>query len=217
MMEITTNRPLDENILKVMKNTIEDTKNIQVLNIFINDNDVYGVYLNSLQHSLSFLQIPELTISTDIDGHNITFIELGFLLRNIYQTGKISLYNWLLHSSDIKCNANELYNDLLNCVRRNPPLNLIKSTIINNFDEAMETNDKKIVLGLVQQFYMLSEIDDFDVELDNEINDQNDMIKVKNQLNYLKQELQSKKYDKISEKKVNDINNLYVDLQLLQK
>ena len=50
MMEITTNRKLDNNILTVIKDTLEESKQITVLNIFIEDDDVYGVYLNSLEH-----------------------------------------------------------------------------------------------------------------------------------------------------------------------
>lgn len=215
-MEIITNKhTINDTILNVIKDTLEESKNIKVVNIFVEDDDVYGIYLNSLEHSLSFLQIPELTISTDIDGHYITFIELGFLLYNIYNHGTLSLYNWLLHLPDISCNNDVLYNDLVDCVKENPPLYLAKSMIINHFDDVINSNDKKEILEFVQQLYDLDALDSFDVKLDNHIEDMNDMIRIKNELGHLKQELQSKKYDKISEKKINDINQLYVSLQLL--
>ena len=213
MMEITTNRKLDNNILTVIKDTLEDSKQITILNIFIEDDDVYGVYLNSLEHSLSFLQVPEFTIHTEIDGHYITFIELGFLLRSIYNEGTLSLYNWLLHPADIECVTCPLYNDILELVQDNPPLNLTKMVIINQFDDVINSNDKQKILELVQQLYDLRAINYFDMELDNQIDDMNDMIRIKNQLNAAKQTLQNIKYDKISEKKIHDINNLYISLQ----
>ena len=213
MMEITTNRKLDNNILTVIKDTLEESKQITVLNIFIEDDDVYGVYLNPLEHSLSFLQVPEFTIHTEIDGHYITFIELGFLLRSIYNECTLSLYNWLLHPADIECTTYPLYNDILELVQNNPPLNLTKMVIINQFDDVINSNDKQKILELVQQLYDLRAIDYFDMEFDNQIDDMNDMIRIKNQLNAAKQTLQNIKYDKISEKKIHDINNLYILLQ----
>lgn len=212
---ITSKHTINDTILNVIKDTLEESKNIKVVNIFVEDDDVYGIYLNSLEHSLSFLQIPELTINTEIDGHYITFIELGFLLYNIYNHGTLSLYNWLLHTSDISCDNNTLYNDLIDCVRENPPLYLAKSIIINHFDNVINSNDKKEILEFVQQLYDLDALDSFDIEINNNIENMNDIIRIKNELGYFKQELQSKKYDKVSEKKINDINQLYVSLQLL--
>ena len=213
-MEITTNRPINDSILEVIKDTLEESKGIKILNIFVEDNDVYGIYVNSLQDSLSFLKIPNLSINTDIDGHYITFVELGFLLRSIYYEGALSLYNWLLRNPDIACDTNSIYNDLIQCVKDNPPLYLAKSVIINCFDDIIDSKDKKEVLEFVQKLKDFNIFDSFDVSIDSNIENDNDMIRVKNQLSYFKQELQGKEYKKISEKKINDINDLYVSLQI---
>lgn len=213
-MEITTNRPINDSILEVIKDTLEESKGIKILNIFVEDNDVYGIYVNSLQDSLSFLKIPNLSINTDIDGHYITFVELGFLLRSIYYEGALSLYNWLLRNPDIVCDTNSIYNDLIQCVKDNPPLYLAKSVIINCFDDIIDSKDKKEVLEFVQKLKDFNIFDSFDVSIDSNIENDNDMIRVKNQLSYFKQELQGKEYKKISEKKINDINDLYVSLQI---
>lgn len=208
------NRPINNSVLKVIKDTLEESKQITILNIFVEDNDVYGIYLNSLEHSLSFLQLPELSINTDIDGHNITFIELGFLLRSVYQNGALSLYNWLLHDSDIDCVHNYTYNNLIDVVRDNPPLYLVKSVIIKNFENIMSSNDKKKILQFIQQLKDFCLFDTFDIEINDNIEDVNDIIRIKNQLSNFKQELQSRKYDKVSEKKIHDIDDLYINLML---
>ena len=159
--------------------------------------------------------MPDLSINTDVDGHYITFIELGFLLRSIYREGALSLYNWLLRPSDIKCDNNAIYNDLIECVQSNPPLYLAKSVIINHFDDIINSKDKKEILEFVQRLNDFNAFDSFDVDIDNTIDNDNDIIRIKNQLSYFKQELQNKEYQKISEKKVNDINQLYISLQIL--
>ena len=176
---------------------------------------MYGIYLNSLQHSLSFLQMPELSINTEIDGHYIIFIELGFLLRNIYQKGAMSLYNWLHMNSAISCDNDKLYNDLVQCVKENPPLYIAKSVIMSHFDEVIDSNDEKKILKLVQQLRDLDNFENWGIEIDDSIDDINDIIRIKNTLSVLKQTLLDTKYDKISEKKMNDINDLYVSLQLI--
>ena len=50
-METIMNRPINDSILKVIKDTLEESKDIKILNIFVEDNDVYGIYLNSLENS----------------------------------------------------------------------------------------------------------------------------------------------------------------------
>ena len=71
MMEITTNKPLNLHTLQIIKDGFEEQKNVIVLSLYAENNDVYGIYLNPLSQLLSFIEQPLYSMSTDIDGHNI--------------------------------------------------------------------------------------------------------------------------------------------------
>ena len=101
MMEITTNKPLNLHTLQIIKDGFEEQKNVIVLSLYAENNDVYGIYLNPLSQLLSFIEQPLYSMSTDIDGHNIFMMELGSLLHLVYHNASIQMYQWLCHPSDI--------------------------------------------------------------------------------------------------------------------
>ena len=76
IMEITTNNPITEELLQIVKDSFEEQKNIQVLSLYVEEDKIHGVYILPLQQSLSFTTEPLLDMSTDINGHTIIMEEL---------------------------------------------------------------------------------------------------------------------------------------------
>ena len=207
--EITTNRPIDNTTLRIVKKSFEEQKNIQVLSIYQHNNDIYGVYINNPYDSLSFLNIALTDMSTDIDGHNIFMMELGSILHFIYKNGSTQMFNWLTHPSAIDCSI-DLFYDLLSICSSNPPLNLSSFHLINwidrlnNGDLNMSAND---LMVMVENFMMIE-------PLDIDISDKSNEAVMKNTLNMVRQELKGKTYKKVSEATINRIDQLFIQMQL---
>lgn len=203
------NRPVTTKTLKIVKDGFEEEKNVKVLSIFEEDDAIYGIYITPITEALSFLKNPLYNMSTDIDGHDIYMMELGTLLITSYKYGSMKMYNWLVHDSDIKIES-ELFHDLVsNCINY-PPLNLSTFHIIKHIDRMNSGNLQIPINDLVDMVQDLMIVDPLDID----VSDKSSEVVMKNNLNLVKQELKQKNYTKVSEKILNDIDNLFIYLQL---
>ncbi len=208
-MAITTNKKVDETTLRIVKESFEEQKNVYVLSIYEKDNDIYGIYINNLYDSLSFIQAPLTNMHTDIDGHNIFMMELGLLLTLIYQNGSVQMFNILAHPPSIDC-SNDLFLDLLSLCVNNPPLNLSSFHLIKWIDKL---NSGDLNMSTIDLIDMVEEFDKVD-PLDVDVSDKSNESLMKNNLNLVRQELMEKKYDKITEATINKIDKMFIQLQL---
>lgn len=207
MTVITTNKDIDNDILKIVQEEFERQKKVKILSIYGYGNDIYGVYIAPLSQTLSFYDMPLTTMSTDIDGHDIHLIELGLMLQLIYQKGSIQMYDWLLHESDIKID-NKIYDSLIDRCYNNPPLHINQIYLI---DWTSHMNDGTLDMDVKKLFYLYQLFDKYYsigiVDSDNEVD-------MKNQINKASQKLKSEEFRKISEFVVYEIDKLFIQLQL---
>ena len=201
---IKSGNPLSNtDIIQVIVDVMEE-KGIKVCSCYMDGNDIYGVYINSIFDGLSFLRIPQRNIYTDIDGHNIYFVELGALLRYSYQHGSMKMYSILSTNTDIDCDIDESYQSIVELVTENPPLHIGKLRLLNMLDTVLDDDyDGDITLNEVTQLVDdFNKVDDigFSVTSDND-------IEMRNQLNKFRQELKTQEYKKVSEKKINEIDH----------
>lgn len=208
-MEITTNKKIDKTTLTIVKESFEEQKNICVLSIFEEDNNIYGIYINNPYDSLSFINAPLYNMSTDIDGHNIFMMELGTILHLIYRNGSLQMFNWLMHLSSIDC-SNDLFLDLVNICFANPPLLLSSFHLINWIDELNSGNLNMSTIDLIEMVEEFNKVDQLDVD----VSDVKGEVLMKNKLNEVRQELKGKNYKKITEATINKIDKLFIQMQL---
>lgn len=201
---------IDKKIFNIVKEGFEEQKGIKVLSIYEWNNDIYGVYINNPIDSLSFIKAPLYNMHTDIEGHNIFMMELGELLYFSYDKASIQMYNWLINSSEIKSDSEEIFNELINICKSNPPLQLSSFHLIkwidslNDGDINYSAND---LIDMVEHFMTIE-------PLDIDVSDKSSEVIIKNNLNKVKQLLMEKKYDKIDELTIHQIDKLYVKLQM---
>lgn len=209
MMEIIMSK-IDKKIFNIVKEGFEEQKGIKVLSIYEWNNDIYGVYINNPIDSLSFIKAPLYNMHTDIEGHNIFMMELGELLYFSYDKASIQMYNWLINPSEIKSDSEEIFNELINICKSNPPLQLSSFYLIkwidslNDGDINYSAND---LIDMVEHFMTIE-------PLDIDVSDKSSEVIIKNNLNKVKQLLMEKKYDKIDELTIHQIDKLYVKLQM---
>ena len=218
MMEIT----MRTDVLLTIKDTLEDVQKIKVLSMSVEDNTVFGVYINDIRDSLSFLTLPKNHFETTIDNININFFELGSVLHIIYFNGALKFLDILYPDSKI-IEHNSEYIDLCNLVLENVPFNIAKLKYIEAFNQEFDYGTD------VEKVLMLMEIaNDFNLTLlmwhkenmnnfvyVNEINNENDFILAYNSLNGFKEWLQGQNFAKISEKNLNCIDQKYINIQKL--
>lgn len=201
---------IDKKIFNIVKEGFEEQKGIKVLSIYEWNNDIYGVYINNPIDSLSFIKAPLYNMHTDIEGHNIFMMELGELLYFSYDKASIQMYNWLINPSEIKSDSEEIFNELINICKSNPPLQLSSFHLIkwidslNDGDINYSAND---LIDMVEHFMTIE-------PLDIDVSDKSNEVVMKNNLNKVKQLLMEKKYDKIDELTIHQIDKLYVKLQM---
>ena len=201
---------IDKKIFNIVKEGFEEQKGIKVLSIYEWNNDIYGVYINNPIDSLSFIKAPLYNMHTDIEGHNIFMMELGELLYFSYDKASIQMYNWLINPSEIKSDSEEIFNELINICKSNPPLQLSSFYLIkwidslNDGDINYSAND---LIDMVEHFMTIE-------PLDIDVSDKSSEVIIKNNLNKVKQLLMEKKYDKIDELTIHQIDKLYVKLQM---
>lgn len=208
MMEITTNKPLNLHTLQIIKDGFEEQKNVIVLSLYAENNDVYGIYLNPLSQLLSFIEQPLYSMSTDIDGHNIFMMELGSLLHLVYHNASIQMYQWLCHPSDIII-RNEDFDTLIEYCEEYPPYQLASFHLINWVEELNNGNLNMSTFDLVDMFKIFMKNEPLDIDFDAST----DEIYLKNQLNQASQILKTKKYKKISEAEMHQIDRTFINLQ----
>lgn len=201
---------IDKKIFNIVKEGFEEQKGIKVLSIYEWNNDIYGVYINNPIDSLSFIKAPLYNMHTDIEGRNIFMMELGELLYFSYDKASIQMYNWLINPSEIKSDSEEIFNKLIDICKSNPPLQLSSFHLIkwidklNDGDINYSAND---LIDMVEHFMTIE-------PLDIDVSDKSNEIIIKNNLNKVKQLLMEKKYDKIDELTIHQIDKLYVKLQM---
>ena len=206
---ITTNKPIDKTTLEIVKNGFEEQKGVHVVSIYDWEDNIYGVYINKPQDSLSFVRAPLYNMQTDIDGHNIFMMELGFILQLIYNNGSLQMFNLLNHPSSIDCSSN-CFIDLLNICANNPPLNLASFHLTEWIDKMNEGELKMDINDLVYMAEQFNMVDDTAVRFDEADNE----AYYRNQLNEIKQVLKQENYKKITEAVMNEIDKLFIKMQL---
>lgn len=203
-------KEIDKQMLEIVKEGFEEQKHIDVVSIYAWNDDIYGVYINRPTDSLSFIKAPLYNMHTDIEGHNIFMMELGELLYYIYDKASIQMYNWLINPSALPCQFSSCFDDLLSICIANPPLQLSSFQLIkwidrlNDGDINYSAND---LIDMVEQFMTIE-------PLDIDVSDKSNEVVMKNNLNKVKQLLMEKKYDKIDELTIHEIDKLYVKLQM---
>lgn len=212
MTEPITNKPITETTLTIVKESFEEQKNVYVPLIYAKDNDIYGIYINNLHESLSFIKAPLNNMHTDIDGHNIFMFELGFILHLIYQNGSVQMYNILNDFGDIFLyeSTNQIFCDLIDVVDGNPPLQLSSFHLINWIDDLNTGNLNMSTIDLIEMIENFMLIEPLDVD----VSDKSSESLMKNNLNLVKQELKSRKFKKITEATISTIDKLFIKLQL---
>lgn len=203
-------RPLDNATLQVICDTIEQTKNVKVLSCYVEHNDVYGVYINDAHNVLSVWERPADDILTEIDGHHLYFFELGFFIRGIYAYGAVHIYNTLMHPSDIACGYEEEFESILELIRDNPPVLSIARQIrddIGILDDDVSYDNLNRLIDYINASKSIYDFGTYEM-----VSDKKGFVKAMNALSKLRQDLRLEDFDKVSEKKMNDIDQLFVNL-----
>ena len=212
---------MNKDVLFTIKNTLEDTINIKVLSLHKRDNIVFGIYVNDIIDSLSFLSLPQEHIQTNIDGIDIQFYELGTILHHIYFKGAISFLDILLPDDDIM-KGSDNYMKLCDLVVKNLPFNIAKLKYIEslnkNFVYSDDVEQVEMLMYIMRDFNLnlLVYYDESPSEFTyiDKINDAVDFLSACNALEDFKQWLEGHNFKKISEKKIHEINQIYFDLQM---
>lgn len=209
-------------VIDTIKNTLEETKNIKILSLKVEDNILFGVYINEVREEISFLSQPKTHFETTIDNINLQFFELGALLYNIYFHGALKFID-ILYPDDEIMKPNSYYINLCDLVVENLPFNIAKLNFINatnqNFDYENDVDKVSMLMELAMHLHV-DLLTWKNINMDNflyvrDIENKNDFIKACNAINTFKQWLQEQKFAKISEKNMNRINDMYVNLQIL--
>lgn len=209
-------------VIKTIKDTLEETKNITVLSLNVEDNILFGVYIADVRDSLSFLSLPESHFETTISDINIQFFELGTVLHNIYFNGALKFID-ILYPNDEIMTPNSHYINLCDLVVENLPFNIAKLNYINATNQKFDYENDVEKVSMLMKLTMHLHVDLLtwkNINMDNflyvrEIENENDFIKACNSINTFKQWLQEQKFPKISEKNMHRINDMYVNLQIL--
>lgn len=211
-MEITTNKNINDETLQIIKESFEEQKDIRIVHIYADKENVYGIYINNPYISLSFIHEPLKNMSTDIDGHNIFMFELGLLLYLIYRNGSVQMFN-ILHSSGDNCSwslSNDDFLELLELSYDNPPLQLSSFHLIKWIDRL---NDGDLNMSIID---LIDMVENFIIihSLDVDVSDKSSEAVMKNNLNMVRQELKGQRFKKITEATLNKIDNLFIRLQI---
>ena len=125
---------MKNDILKTIKDTLEQSQNITVLSIYKEDNVVFGVYINDVKRSLSFLEVPPVHLETNVLGVQIEFFELGAILHHIYSAGALKFID-ILMSSDENIAPNDDLITLTYFILENLPFDVAKAKFIETFSQ----------------------------------------------------------------------------------
>jgi len=209
-------------VIQTIKDTLEDSQDIKVLSLNVVDNILFGVYINDVKDNLSFLTLPKKHFQTTIDDVNIQFFELGTVLHHIYFTGALKFLD-ILYPDDKIITPDPHYINLCEFILENIPFNIAKLKYIQACDEYLDNGTGvehvSILMNLTLELN-LNLLTWGDGNMDNflyvkDIETESDCIKACNSINAFKQWLKEQKFSKISEKNINRINDMYVNIQIL--
>ena len=208
-------------VLLVIKDTLEDVQNITVLSMNVVDNTVFGIYVREVKESLSFLNFPKNHFETTIDNINIHFFELGTVLHSIYYNGALNFLDILYSNVDI-IEDDSYYIDLCDLIFENVPFNIAKLKYIETyneyFDNGVNTEPLSMLMDVANNLNV-SLLSWNNKCMDNfyyikKIETENDVIKACNSLNDFKIWLEGENFSKISERNMNKIDQMYINLQI---
>ena len=204
------NRPIDDETLKVVKQTLEEQNNIKVLSIYEKEGNICGIFIHSLHNYLTFLTMPESDISTTIDGHDFMFIELQTLLGYAYHLGSPAYYKFLTDAVPME----EDFNDILYFAKDHPPMisfiAMIKRRISEINNDNYDINNIKSLLQEIEIFDDMCNIIDQPFHLDED--DENFIIKLGVYLDNIESKLSSLRFSKISEKDMNKLDKMFTEM-----
>lgn len=226
------NRELDEKTLNIIKSVFEEQKHIQIVNLYNKGNNVFGVYIHSIKDSISFLNTPdytEQTIHMGLENININLFELGNVLYHIYFSGSINFIKLITTIGEI-IEPSTNYNKLCELLTKNIPFNIYKAKLIDKEIDTLEKEKLEYLRDQVikgadmiieyapidQQFINAIKKKRDDLFLDDIVSD-NDCVHVHNDVNDFVSLLKVIVFDKVSEKKLNDIDELYKKIRLKYK
>ena len=211
-------------ILLTIKKTLEDIQNITVLSMNVVDNTVFGVYIREVRDNLSFLIFPKNHLETTIDGINIQFFELGAVLHNIYYNGALNFLDILYPDTNIM-KGNFHYINLCNLIFENIPFNIAKLKYIEASNQKFSDHYQDDIEKTLMLMDIANELNNFlalwgDSYFDSfvyvdEVKDKKDFVAACNSLDEFRQWLQNQSFTKISEKDMNRIDQMYINLQIL--
>ena len=197
-------------ILDIVREGFEEQKGIKILSLFFSEEKrIEGIYIIPPEQSLSFVKLPLLDMFTEFEGYKIFLIELGEILRYSYKMGSLFHFNQLLVSSEINY-VNNSFDKIINFCKEHPPLLLIKTNLIEWIEKTDEIDEIKM-LTFLQQCEYFNKIDKLDYNKNLSVEN---IGSINNQMNYVKQQLKEKKYNKISELVINEIDKLFIQTQI---
>ena len=194
-------------ILEIVRKGFEEQKDIKILSLFFDGNIIRGIYILPPNQTLSFLQAPLLDMTTDLDGYTIILEELGQVLMYSYRSGSIFHFNDLLRKSEINCVSN-YFDTLVNYCANNPPLLLFKQNFIEWIDQTDEISSDRAQI-FFKQCEIYNKIDSLNYD---DITD--NVANINNRFQNIKQQLKEKKYKKVTELTMNQIDKIFIQMQI---
>ena len=144
-------------VIETIKKTLEQTKNITILSLNVEDNILFGIYIADVRDSLSFLSLPESHFETTISDINIQFFELGTVLHNIYFNGALNFID-ILYPDDEIMTPNSHYINLCDLIVENLPFNIAKLNYINatnqNFDYESDVDKVSMLMKVTLDLHV---------------------------------------------------------------
>lgn len=221
-----------DDILETIRDTFEETKNINIQYLLAQqegDNEVvYGLYTNHIADSISFLHLPENSMETEIDNIKIFMLELGTVLRYIYYHGALN-FLYLFHHNSSLIIPSDNFLKLSEYVMENVPLNIGKAQLILRINKVLDKNVssddeemKTYILSLFDHIFAYAfydrdyQLPDFGHNIHQIFDDWNDnnVLIITNYLQNIKQSLEDIQRKKISEQIMNEIDTLYIKIQI---
>lgn len=219
-------------VLETIRDTFEETKHINVQYLLVQKEGdgevVYGLFTNHVVDSISFLYNPENVIETEIDNIKIFMLELGTVLRYIYYHGALNFLHFFHHDSTLVIPSDNFLK-LSEYVMKNIPLNIGKAYLIskisNILDKKIMSDDEQIKNQMMSTFdyliaysfydkqYCLPKFDYNYMDIFNDWNDKN-IVLATNYLQDVIHSLEDVDHKKISEKAINEIDQLYIRIQI---
>lgn len=219
-------------VLETIRDTFEETKHINIQYLLVQQEGdgevVYGLFTNHVADSISFLYSPENTIETEIDNIKIFMLELGTVLRYIYYHGALNFLHFFHHDSTLMIPSDNFLK-LSEYVMKNIPLNIGKAYLISKINDILDKkiipNDEEMKNQVILVFdYLLAHsfydkqfcLPTFDDDYMNMFDDWNDknIVLATNYLQDVIHNLEDVEHKKISENAINEIDRLYIRIQI---